>query len=84
MQTIAFCMPRMKNLETVICNLKQEFSLLSNLFYDNYMVVNSGKCHFMLFGINENEQFDLMCNDVTLKHSSREIILGLNIDNKLS
>ena len=83
MPTIALCMRRMKNLETVLCNLKQEFSILSNLFYDNYMVVNSGKCHFMLFGINENEQFDLMCN-VTLKHSSREIILGLNIDNKLS
>ena len=84
MQTIALYMPRIKNLETVICNLKQEFCIFANLFYDNYMVVNPRKCHFMLFGVNKNEQFDLMYNNVTLKHSSREIILGLNIDDKLS
>ena len=73
-----------KNLETVISNLRQEFSILSNWFYNNYMVLNLGKYHFMLFGIKENEQFDLMCNDITLKHRSHEKILGVTIDNKLS
>ena len=63
-----------KNLESVICNLRQEFSVLSNWFYDNYMVLNPGKCHFMLFGVKENEQFDLLCYDITLKHSSHEKI----------
>ena len=29
-----------KNLKTVICNLRQEFSILSSWFYDNYMVLN--------------------------------------------
>ena len=38
----------------------------------------------MLFGVKENEQFDLICNDITLKHSSHEKILGVTIDNKLS
>ena len=73
-----------KNLETVISNLRQEFSILSNWFYNNYMVLNLGKCHFMLFGVKENEQFDLIVNDITLKHSSHEKILGVTIDNKLS
>ena len=73
-----------KNLETVICNLRQEFSILSNWFYDNYMVLNPGKCHFMLFGVKENEQFDLICNDITLKHSSHEKNLVVIIDHKLS
>ena len=59
--------PYNKNLETVICNLRQEFSILSNWFCDNYIVLNPGKCHFMLFGVKENEQFDLICNDITLK-----------------
>ena len=54
------------------------------LFYDNYMVLNPGKCHFMLFGVKENDQFDLLCNDITLKHSSHEKILGVTIGNKLS
>ena len=48
------------------------------------MVLNPGKCHFMLFGVKENEQFDLICNDITLKHSSHEKSLGVTIDNKLS
>ena len=73
-----------KNLETVICNLRQEFSIFSDWFYDNHMVSNPGKCHFMLFGVKENEQFDLMCNDVTLKRSSHEKVLSVTIDNKLS
>ena len=73
-----------KNLETLICNLRQEFSILSNWIYDNYMVLNQGKCHFILFGVKENEQFDLICSDITLKHSSHEKILGVTSDNKLS
>ena len=58
-----------KSLETVICILRQECSILSNWFYDNYMVLNPGKCQFMFFGVKENEQLDLLCN-ITLKHSS--------------
>ena len=49
-----------ESLETVICNLRQGCSILANRFSDNYMVLNPGKCHFMLFGIKENEQFDLI------------------------
>ena len=48
------------------------------------MVLNPGKCHFMFFGVKENEHFDLICNDITLKHSTPENILGVAIDNKLS
>ena len=42
-----------KNLETVICNLSQEFSILPNWFYHNYMVLNPENCHFMLFGVKK-------------------------------
>ena len=38
----------------------------------------------MLFDGKENEQFDLICNDITLKHSSHEKFLDVTIDNKLS
>ena len=48
------------------------------------MVLNPGKCQFMLFGVKENEQLDLLCNDITLKQSSYEKMLGVTIDNKLS
>ena len=36
------------------------------------LVLNPGKCHFLLLGVKENEQFDLICNNITLKHSSHE------------
>ena len=48
------------------------------------MVLNPGKCHFMLFDVKENEQFELLCSDVTLKHNSPEKNLGVTIDNELS
>ena len=48
------------------------------------MVLNPGKCHFMLFGVIANEQFDIICNGITLKHNSHEKILGVTTDNKLS
>ena len=48
------------------------------------MALNPRKCHFMLFGVKENEQFDLLCNDMTLNHGSHEKISVVTIDNKLS
>ena len=48
------------------------------------MVLNPGKCHFTLFGVKENNQFGLIYNDITLKHSSHEKGLGVTIDTKLS
>ena len=48
------------------------------------MVLNPGKCNFMMFGVKENEQFDLICNGNPLIRSSHEKILGVTIDNKLS
>ena len=35
----------------------------------------------MLFGVNE--QSDLICNGITLKHSSHKKLLGVTIDDKL-
>ena len=61
-----------KNLETVICNIRQEFSILSNWFYDKYVVLNPRKCHFLLFSVKENEQFDLISSDITLKHNTHK------------
>ena len=48
------------------------------------MMLNPGKCHFMLFGFKENEQFDMMCNDIILKQKNHDNILGVVIGNKLS
>ena len=62
MQMIKFCMP----------NLIQGFFILSNWFHNNYMVLIPEKSPFMLFGSKEIDKFDLMCNNITLKHSVHE------------
>ena len=38
----------------------------------------------MFFGVNKDGNFNVMCNDVILKHISHENILGVTIDNTVS
>ena len=46
------------NLEEVKQTLRGDFQIVTTCFYENYMVLNSGKCHFMCLGKNiENETF---------------------------
>ena len=73
-----------KNLETLICNLRKEFSILSKWFYNNYIVLNPGNRDLMLFGAKEKDKFYLICYDITLKHNIHEKILDVTIDNNFS
>ena len=38
------------DLEKVKQTLRQDFEIVTKWFYENYMVLNSGKCHFMCLG----------------------------------
>ena len=40
------------NLEEVKQTLRGDFQTVTKWFYENYMVLNSGKCHFMCLGKN--------------------------------
>ena len=56
--------------------------MVTKWFYENYMVLNLGICHFMCFGQNTvNETF--VYDNIELKSSKEEKILGVIIDNKL-
>ena len=64
--------------------LNKNFLSLRKWFYDNYMVLNPGKCCFMSLGSNSDNS-DLILDDSTKIPSSEEYItLGITIDNKLS
>ena len=70
------------NLEEVKQTLRGDFQIVTKWFFENYMVLNSGKCHFMCLGKNtENETY--FFNNTEVKNSSKEKILGITIDNKL-
>ena len=63
-------------------NLKEDFEIVAKWFYENYMVLNSRKCHFMCLGQNTvNEIF--VYDNTEMKNSKVEKILGVTIDNKL-
>ena len=63
--------------------LAKDFGIVTNWFYENFMVLNSKKCHFMCIGKDgKNETFTF--KDVCYKSSKEEVILGITIDNKLS
>ena len=72
-----------RDLNKVKDTLAKDFGNVTNWFYENFMVLNSKKCHFMCIGKDgENETFTF--KDVCYKSSKEEVILGITIDNKLS
>ena len=48
------------------------------------MVLNPDKCSFMLLGVDDELQTNLVCGNETLKNSKKEKVLGVTIDNKLN
>ena len=49
------------NLEEVKQTLRGDFQIVTKWFYEKYMVLNSGKCHFMCLSKNiENETYFLI------------------------
>ena len=68
--------------DQVINNLPTDFDILKVWFYDNFLVLNPKKCDFVTLG-NGNNFCNFSCNDIIIKNSLSEKILGLTIDNNL-
>ena len=71
-----------KTFGQVINNLQTDFCTLKVWFYDNFLVLNRKKCHFMILG-NGNNFCDFSCDDIIIKNSLSGKILGLPVDNNL-
>ena len=64
--------------------LIKSFLSLQKWFYDNYMVLNQGKCCYMSFGSNPDKS-DLILEDSTKIPSAEEyVILGVTTGNRLT
>ena len=71
------------NLKEVKEVLLNDLNKVTEWFFENYMVLNAGKCHFMCLGKNtENETFTF--KDTIMSNSKEEKILGVIIDNRLT
>ena len=70
-----------KTFDQVINNLQTDFRTYKVRFY-NFLVLNPQKCHFMTLG-NGNNLCKFSCDDIIIKNSLSEKILGLTINNNL-
>ena len=48
------------------------------------MVLNPDKCSFILLGVDNELQTNLVCGNETLKSGKQEKVLGVTINNKLN
>ena len=73
------------NLDSIKTHLNKNFKQITNWFYDNYMILNPGKCHYMTLGKKtESDDDQLILENVTLRASPSETLLGIKIDKNLT
>ena len=60
-----------------------DFEKVTKWFYQNYLVLNQGKCHFMHLGRNTKNKTFVFKNKI-MRNSVKQRILGIIIDNKLN
>ena len=71
-----------KTFDQVIRKFRTDFCTLKVYFYDNFLVFNPKKCYFKNLE-NGNNLCNFSCDDIIIKNSLSEKILGLTIDNNL-
>ena len=71
------------NLKEVKTILKKNFELLQGWFYENHMVLNPGKCHYLIINKDiTNESIDL--DEKILHAEAEQTPLGIIIDKDLN
>ena len=73
----------MKNIWSSNKQSSNDFHTLKVWFYDNFLVLNPGKFHFMTLG-NGNNRCNFSCDDIIIKNSLSEKTLELTVDNNLA
>ena len=72
-----------KNINKTTISSNHAFAFSSNWFYKNFIVLNPDKRSFMLFGVKDELQTDLVSNNVTIKNSKEGKVMGITFDIKL-
>ena len=72
-----------KNANIRISRLRHDFAIISEWFYENYMVLKASNCHFLTVGFIESFP-DFSFNDTTIENVAEEKILGIVNENKVN
>ena len=71
------------NAENTLSSLSFDFKIVKEWYFENYMVLNAGKCYFMCLG-KDTENKDFYFEDTIIEKKEEVKILGVTIDEKLS
>ena len=69
------------DLDNVISNLEKSTNSLLNWFRENHMKANADKCHPL---VSSDKSCTAKIEDFSIKNSTREKLLGVKFDSKLS
>ena len=73
-----------KRVSTIIDSLRHGFTILLEWFYNKFMVFNPEKGSFLLLGVDDSLQINLLCGDEILKNTKQEKVFGVTLDNTLN
>ena len=73
---------RLKN--KILDSLRHEYTILSKWFYNNFTVPNPEETSFMLLGVDDPLQTNLVWGDQIFEKTMQEKVLGVTLDNKLN
>ena len=65
-----------KNSNIVISRLRHDIAIISEWFYEKYIVLNPGKCNFLTLGFNKPFP-DFSFENTIIKNVNEEKILGI-------
>ena len=64
--------------------LLSDVRAVNNWLYENFMILNPGKCHFMSIGKDTRDEDVFYYDNLALRNSNEEEIFGVTIDRKLT
>ena len=73
-----------ENKDQVKTFLSSDFKILNNWFYENFIVLNPEKSHFMCIGKKIDDSETLNFNNLAIRNSKEVEILGTTLDRNMN
>ena len=73
-----------KNIDNVIWSLEKYSTLIIQWFKDNFMKLNTDKCHFMALGKSSSQDVTVNVGSSVIKNTEKEKLLEVMINKKLT